>query len=56
MTVVRLDSLTPAMRSVVLALINAAKTAKPEAAPDSPDKRVGTVSDATDREIRVVEV
>ncbi len=44
MKVVRLDSLTPAMRDVVLALINAAK-AKPEAAPGSPHKRVGTASD-----------
>ncbi len=48
MTVVRLDSLTPAMRRVVLALINAAKTAKPEAAPISPDKRAGTASDKED--------
>lgn len=45
MKTVRLDSLTPNQRAVVLALINAAKAAKPEAAPDSPDKRVGTASD-----------
>ncbi len=45
MKVVRLDSLTPAMREVVLALINAAKAAQPEAVPTSPDKRAGTASD-----------
>jgi len=45
MKTVRLDSLTPAMRAVVLALIDAAKAAKPEAAPVSPHKRAGTASD-----------
>ena len=56
MTVVRLDSLTPDQRRLVLALIDAAKAAQPEAAPDLPSKRVGMASDATDREVRVVEV
>ena len=45
MTVVRLDSLTPAQRELVLALINAAKAAKPETVPASPNKRMGTASD-----------
>jgi hypothetical protein len=45
MKVVRLDELTPDMRCLVLTLIDAAKAAKPEAVPASPDKRMGTASD-----------
>ncbi len=45
MKTVRLDSLTPNLRAAVLALIDAAKAAQPEAAPISPHKRAGAASD-----------
>jgi hypothetical protein len=43
--VARLVDLTPDMQRVVLALIDAAKAAQPEAVPASPIKRMGTASD-----------
>ncbi|MDP9145929.1 MAG: hypothetical protein M3N43_14770 [Actinomycetota bacterium] len=43
--VARLADLTPAMQRVVLALIDADKSVKPETVPTSPDKRRGTASD-----------